>query len=403
MRYRRPMCYTGTGKEVAGIAGGVMSAAPPGGKILPLPNLTIQGFRGIDELSIAQLGRVNLIAGKNGIGKTTLLEAVKVYAERGRPGVLRELLGDREELAETGGGATVTRPAVDWAALFYGRQISKDSCIVIGPEAGELQVVIQPAEPDPEEAMVFDAADESGAADEFNDVAEAMEWFKVKFQGAIYQFPTAESGRYRMLRRGGEADFPAPAPCQALGPGALDNQEMARLWDAVALTAGENLAVKALNSVVSDTVERVALIGDESRGPRSTPSRRAMVKLSGNDRRIPLRSLGEGALRFFGVALALANSRCGFLVIDEVENGLHHTAQPDFWKLVIRAAEQNEVQVFAATHSWDCVRGFAKASLELEAPEVSLVRLERRNGRLRGIRYSQKNLRVAAEQGIEVR
>ena len=380
-----------------------MSAAPPGGKILPLPNLTIQGFRGIDELSIAQLGRVNLIAGKNGIGKTTLLEAVKVYAERGRPGVLRELLGGREELAETGGGATGPRPAVDWAALFYGRQISRDSCIVIGPEAAGQQVVIQPTEPGPEGARVFDAADESGEADEFDGAAEAMEWFKVKFQGAAYQFPIADTGRYRMLRRGAEADFPAPAPCQALGPGALDNQEMARLWDAVALTAGENLAVKALNSVVSDTVERVALIGEEFRGPRPEPSRRAMVKLSGNDRRIPLRSLGEGALRFFGVALALANSRCGFLVIDEVENGLHHTVQPDFWKLVIRAAEQNEVQVFAATHSWDCVRGFAKASLELEAPEVSLARLERRNGRLRAIRYSQKNLRVAAEHGIEVR
>lgn len=402
MRYRCAVCYTDAGKQIAGIAGGVMSVAPPGGKILPLPNLTIQGFRGIDELSIAQLGRVNLIAGKNGIGKTTLLEAVKVYAERGRPGVLRELLGDREELAETGGGATGARRAVDWAALFYGRQISKNSCIVIGPEAAGQQVVIQPTEPDPEGARVFDGADESGEADEFDDAA-AMEWFKVGFQGAAYQFPIADTGRYRMLRRGGEADFPAPAPCQALGPGALDNQEMTRLWDAVALTAGENLAVKALNSVVSDPVERVALIGDESRGLRSTQSRRAMVKLSGDDRRIPLRSLGEGALRFFGAALALANSRCGFLVIDEVENGLHHTAQPDFWKLVIRAAEQNEVQVFAATHSWDCMRGFAKASLELEAPEVSLVRLERRNGRMRAIHYSQEDLEIAARHGIEVR
>lgn len=401
MRYRRPMCYTGVIQAGFGTMGGAMLETLPGGQPIPLPNLTVKGFRGLDALTISRLGRVNLIAGKNGIGKTSLLEAVKVYAERGRPGILRELLRDREELAETG-GATGTRQAVDWAALFYGRQISQDSCIVIGPEAAGQQVVIQPDEPDREQLRFFDAAEEFD---------EPIEWFKVGFQEAIYRFPAAAAdrfpaaglGRYGTLPRGGESDFPAPAPCKSLGPGVLDNHEMARLWDAVALTAGENLAVKALNSVVSDTVERVAMIGEESPGPRSTPSRRAVVKIAGNDRRIPLRSLGDGALRFFGVALALAGSRHGFLVIDEVENGLHHTVQPDFWKLVIQAAEQNEVQVFAATHSWDCVRGFAKASLELEAPEVSLVRLERRNGQLRGIKYSQKNLRVAAEQGIDVR
>lgn len=382
------------------MTGDAMSETPPGGRPLPLPNLTVKGFRGLDDLSISRLGRVNLIAGKNGIGKTALLEAVKVYAQRGRPGVLRELLRDREELAEAGGGAAGTHRAVDWAALFYGRQVSEDSCIAIGPEAAGQQLVIQPAEPDLEQLRFLAAAGESGASDEF---AEPVEWFKAEFQEAIYKFPTAGFDRYRKLRRGAEADFPAPAPCQALGPGVLDNQEMARLWDAVALTADEYLAIKALNSVVSDTVERVAMIGEESRGPRPTTTRRAVVKLAGNDRRIPLRSLGDGALRFFGAALALANCRHGFLVIDEVENGLHHSVQPDFWKLVIQAAEQNEVQVFAATHSWDCVRGFAKASLELEAPEVSLVRLERRNGQLRGIKYSQKDLRVCAEQGIEVR
>ena len=51
---------------------------------LHLPNLTIMGFRGIDELSIPRLGRVTLLAGKNSVGKTTVLEAVQGYAARGR-------------------------------------------------------------------------------------------------------------------------------------------------------------------------------------------------------------------------------------------------------------------------------------------------------------------------------
>ena len=51
---------------------------------LHLPSLSIKGFRGIDDLSISRLGRVTLLAGKNGVGKTTVLEACRVYAARGR-------------------------------------------------------------------------------------------------------------------------------------------------------------------------------------------------------------------------------------------------------------------------------------------------------------------------------
>lgn len=49
-----------------------------------LPSLSIVGFRGIRELHIPRLGGATLLAGKNGTGKTTVLEAVRAYAARGR-------------------------------------------------------------------------------------------------------------------------------------------------------------------------------------------------------------------------------------------------------------------------------------------------------------------------------
>lgn len=45
---------------------------------LHLPDLSISGFRGIEQLSIGRLGRVTLLAGRNGVGKTTVLDAVRV-------------------------------------------------------------------------------------------------------------------------------------------------------------------------------------------------------------------------------------------------------------------------------------------------------------------------------------
>ncbi|GAC1393566.1 MAG: hypothetical protein NVS4B11_00190 [Ktedonobacteraceae bacterium] len=43
---------------------------------LILPSLEIRNFRGFHHLQIERLGRVNLIVGKNNIGKTSLLEAL---------------------------------------------------------------------------------------------------------------------------------------------------------------------------------------------------------------------------------------------------------------------------------------------------------------------------------------
>ena len=111
-----------------------------------------------------------------------------------------------------------------------------------------------------------------------------------------------------------------------MGPGLLSNNEVARFWDAVALTDDENQAVQALRLILGSEVDRVAVIGDD--GPRYRGyGRRVVVKLRDQARPVPLKSLGDGALRLFGVALALANSRDGFLVIDEAENGIHHSLQ----------------------------------------------------------------------------
>ena len=79
------------------------SAEPESGprpdRRLHLQSLSIEGFRGIRELSIPRLGRATLLAGRNGVGKTTVLDAVRVYASRARLTALSELLMGREEIA----------------------------------------------------------------------------------------------------------------------------------------------------------------------------------------------------------------------------------------------------------------------------------------------------------------
>ena len=127
-----------------------------------------------------------------------------------------------------------------------------------------------------------------------------------------------------------------------------------------------------------------------------------IVRLRGSTEPVPLKSLGDGAVRLFSAALALANSRNGFLLIDEAENGIHYSVQRNFWRMVLRSAHKDNVQVLATTHSWDCVRGFAQAAAAEDAEGV-LVRLDRDGEEMRAVEYSEAELETAAEQGIEVR
>ena len=376
---------------------------------LHLPDLTIRGFRGIDELSISRLGRVTLLAGRNGVGKTTVLDAVRVYASRGQYSVLHELLHGREEMA-TGfddEGVRVIEP--DWSALFYGWEISDESCVGVGSTVEQIEIT---------RTVLSDAQEEHWAGIIPPRLEDGhVKVLRISFAGSEWVIPSfvdfggaggvARAGQYyrrNMRQYVSHEDGREPEiVCESLGPGPLANEGIARFWDAVALTDDEYQAVSALKLVLGEDVDRIAVIGDGGHRVRRGGERRVVVKLGGHDRPVPLKSVGDGALRLFGVALALANSRDGFLLMDEAENGIHHSVQRDLWRMVIQTAQENNVQVLATTHSWDCVRGFAQAATEIGEAEGVLVRLDRDDYGLRAVEYSEEDLEVVVEQGIEVR
>ena len=377
-------------------------ATPKGADVATLPedgidrsrlaSLSITGFRGIDQLQIPRLGRVALLAGQNGVGKTTVLEALRIYAARGGIDALREVLSCRDELTtfRDEDGDSVTAPALD--RLFH--QNGDDRVpVAIGPIGDEGKLKIDTVEdvshlPD----ALIDTIEKEGARVlrvEFDDVRSFYPWSSSTWQ---------ERRLWRALQSR-EAESLPPLRCVSLGPGPLDNQDLVTLLDGVALTDDEDLAIEALRLVYRG-VDGVAAIGT---GRLHSRGRRVIVRRGNGAYPVPLRSLGDGATRMFGTSLALANCRDGILLIDEAENGIHYTLQSEFWSMVMCAAKANNTQVVATTHSRDCINGFATAALE--SPEINgnLIRIDRHRGKTYAVEYSKEELETAAEQNIEVR
>ena len=373
---------------------------------LHLPDLSIQGFRGIDDLSIPRLGRVTLLAGKNAVGKTTVLEAVRVFASRGDHAVLSDLLTGRDEVSVVEDEDGVSGSEPDWLALFHGRRFSSGTRFVI--RSGGRTLVVK------EDFVTREGGRTSRLFYEVGEI-DYLRVLSVTFDGKQWALPLLlehDMSGYNILSlRGGpwkrrvrsllNEPLPPQLTCNALGPGILTNSDLARFWDSVAPTSDDERATRALRLVLGEGVERVLVVGDGTIGRRR--ERQAVVKQRNSNRSVPLKSFGDGALRLYGVALALAYSNNGVLLIDEVENGIHHSLQRDYWRMVLQAALRNNVQVLATTHSWDCVRGFATEAAANYGVEGVLIRLDRDERSVRAIEYSEEELTIAARQEIEVR
>jgi predicted ATP-dependent endonuclease of OLD family len=97
------------------------------------------------------------------------------------------------------------------------------------------------------------------------------------------------------------------------------------------------------------------------------------------------------------------NVKNGILLIDEFENGLYYAVQPDLWQFIFRIARRLNVQVFATTHSWDCIEGFQKAAQADNQNEGMLIRLEYKKGEVAITLFDERRLGIATHERIEVR
>ncbi len=359
-------------------------------KKLLLGSLEIRRFRCFRELRIGRLGRVNLIVGKNNVGKSTLLEALRLFANPSSLVELLRILALRNEIfpAEFESWKRHHTYPIPIDSLFFGRRMTlgAEGAISIGPADSPEQTLCidvnkrartfkapdaryleigKPAQPDTPSFIVFLRATELtfriGISSQ-NFPIEKSTGHVVPAgpdtEGVVLDTTEATASPLRTI------------PYYSIPPNGLELAEVGKLWDQVSLSLLEQDVITALR-IISPEVERVALKSwrdatDNDALDRETASRIPFVKLEGTEKPIPLRALGDGVNRLFGIALSLVHAKDGILLVDEIENGIHYSVQADLWRLVFEMASRLNAQVFATTHSYDCIRAFETAALRTD-------------------------------------
>lgn len=344
--------------------------------------------------------------GKNNSGKSCLLEALYLYAERGTPDVVARLLSERNEgsLRRSSFGredepSTSALSALKY--LFTGRKEITDiaDVIEIGPKDQEdknLSIEI---------AWFTETRREDGS----------LQSTRVYPKSQQTLFATEMDIRPRLSLKWGRTfrhvipeRWWRQRPIELLRvtesirnvyicSNGLSNEELSRLWDEITLTSLEEYVLEALR-LLYPSIEAINVVGSEG-----LVERIPKVRVKDSVEPIPLRSLGDGVNHMFGIILALTNAQNGIALIDEIENGLHYSVQYEMWQLVFRLAKILNIQVFATTHSWDCIEAFQKAATEDEAQDGMLIRLQRQGEDVVPTLFDERKLSIATRNQIEIR
>jgi predicted ATPase len=365
-----------------------------------ISSIQVNGYRGLAEFEMSELERVNLLVGKNNSGKTSVLEAIFLLISRGEPSALWQVLWRRGERLTAAERSRDRAPDLDVSHLFLGHVLGLGSSFKLSAKNQT-----------PERHLTFTLTEIKGEKDATatskRDRLGVPSRIGLEVKGnpapAIEMLPLSQTGGLdseilqspRRLRR----EVASELHTQFITAEGLDGSDLVSLWDGVALTPNEDRVMLALRFLDLE-VERIApQVGGQFYYPRGG----FIVKMKGYDHPVPIGSMGDGMWRMMAMAIAIAHCKDGVLLIDEIDTGLHYTVMANMWRLIFGAAKELNVQVFATTHSSDCIKSLAELCYRETdvADNVTLQRIER--GRSNAIPYTATEIEIAAEKQVEVR
>lgn len=118
--------------------------------------------------------------------------------------------------------------------------------------------------------------------------------------------------------------------------------------------------------------------------------------------RVPIGLISAGVTRLLYILLAIYNAPKGVVLIDELENGIYYEMLPAVWSCIFRACKANQTQVFAGTHSGECLRAI-RSTLEKYESDFTLIRATRSEDFSWVKHFKGENLFAALNQDIEIR
>jgi AAA15 family ATPase/GTPase len=352
------------------------------GGVSMISKLTLKNFRCFQDFTLEGIRPVTLIAGVNNVGKSTLLESIYLFENRYIENVyltINSLRGLQQENLS---------PPMVWEPLFSNMDTSK-----------EIEISVMDAENSKTQTFSIcrdDSFSITSLPKQFSFFRPTLDSYPLKLtyknQNEIDIAHLVLTDTQIVIIPEESINVKVPSIRYLNSKIAIPQVRVAEMLSRLSLDGEQEIVIKAMKLLdprVKDL--SVAIIAE----------RPVVYADLGLSKRLPINVLGDGINKLMHLLFTMLTSRNSIVLIDEIENGFHYTFFPKLWEVIGELSVLTNCQVFATTHSYECICGALDISKRSEL--FRFVRLDKQDEVIVAKAFDNDSFFYAIDHEWEVR
>ena len=333
-----------------------------------IKNIEIKNFKCFDNFKAEGFGRVNLIGGKNNVGKSTLLEALYINLNGSNTNwflnSIFEIIRKRDNFFV----AHSAKSAFNFfkTAFAFKTMMSKD----------------------------YKNDTQNNINTNQNEVSFS---FLEKFSGTSISYVINKKSSEENISLIDFKDlfndakrYNTDCTVHFLRPIGLSNVFIEEYYANVQKLEAESRLDESLN-IFDNKIKKFKIINSEP-------------QVLQNDEYISITQLGDGTKKLINIFISIYSANNSILLIDELDNGIHYSHLDKLWEIILTISKEQNVQVFATTHSKECIESYARVAEKLDDKDITMTTMARNlKDELKALVWDRAQFFSEMEQNHEVR
>jgi len=316
-----------------------------------IKNIEIKNFKCFEDFKAEGFGRVNLIGGKNNVGKTAFMEAVCINVYAQSISLMTNVLSS-------------PKLAREFLEIGY-RVLSEEE------RKRFLESIERYSSVSNINYVEFNIIENNG----IKEYAFHFGNEDIKVNINEFSYEKSKKNNIKFLTQLGFTKY-----------------QLKQVFESVQKKDAEDVLYKYINEFDKNILNFKIIGGDKPQ-----------CKVSSGEYR-DINEFGDGLKHYISIICSLYACEKGYLFIDEIDNGIHYTQLDKLWEIILTISKQQNVQVFATTHSKECIESYARVAKRLEDKEITMTVLARNpKNELKALVYNDEMFYSELEQNHEVR
>ncbi len=295
-----------------------------------IKNINIKNFKCFDNFKATGFNRVNLIGGKNNVGKTAFMEACYINA----------CAQDVKSFSTAVVSIKIMRENINILEEVVSKKKKFDESVISNLLELSNGIYINSNR----RMLSYDIEEENGIKEYIFQINDK----KIKVNIKEFTYIHTKMNNIKFIDNFG-----------------LSNGEIISNYSNIQKLDREEYLNKILNNFDS-AIESFKIIDEK---PQCKMGKKYLE----------LSELGDGTRHLVSIVSALFSCENGYLFIDEIDNGIHYTMLDEVWNIILKTSLELNVQVFSTTHSKECIESYADVARTLKDEDITYTILSRLN------------------------